>query len=95
MFNKEKSEREVVLYKLLPYCSDVDFNLAVANQKVSDTIFEFQTRFNYWIAIFEASYGNIAFFWNDMNSNESEKIITLNNLIFNLIQNGKEANTEA
>ena len=93
MFNKTKSEREVILYKLLPYCSDVDFNLAVEKERVSEINFEYQTRFSYWIAMFESIYGDITFFWNNMTSPESERIIIINNLIINLIQNGKEANS--
>ena len=51
----------------------------------------------YWISKFEATYGNIATFWNDTEGSESEKTILLNNLIFNLIQtqDGKEASSEA
>lgn len=95
MFNKVKSEREVILYKLLPYSTDDEFQVAVDNSKVSDEIFEFQTRFSYWIAIFEATYGNITVFWVETDASESEKIILLNNLIINLIQtqDGKEANS--
>ncbi len=95
MFNKEKSERETILYKLLPYSSDTDFNLAVEQEMVDDKTFTLQTRFNHWIAIFESNYGNIASFWNDINAPESEKIVLLNNLIYNLIQtkqDGRETN---
>jgi hypothetical protein len=94
MFNREKSKREVILYKLLPYSSDKEFELSVDQMKVDDTTFQFQTRFTYWIAKFESFYGSITNFWNDLNSPESEKIILLNNLIINLIQTnyGKEAN---
>ena len=96
MFNKEKSKKEVILYKLMPYASDKDFELAVANQRVSDLNFEFQTRFTYWINMFESTYGNIVYFWDEIDGSDSEKIILLNNLIFNIIktQNGKEANSE-
>lgn len=92
MYNKEKSKREVILYKLLPYSSDAEFDIAVEKEKVDDKVFELQTRFNYWIAQFESMYGSICTFWENTKSNESEKIILLNNLIFNLIQvnNGKE-----
>lgn len=95
MFNKEKSKREVILYKLMPYASDKDFDYAVAKGNIDPKIFEFQTRFSYWIAIFESNYGNICSFWNSTNANESEKIIVLNNLIYNLITitNGKEADS--
>lgn len=98
MFNKDKSERETILYKLLPYSSDVDFNLAVDQGMVDEKIFALQTRFNHWIAIFESNYGNIASFWNDITAPESEKIVLLNNLIYNLItitktkNDGKETN---
>ena len=97
MFNKEKSKREVILYKIMPYASDKDFELAVEKDRVDDDIFEFQSRFMYWISKFEATYGNIATFWNDTEGSESEKTILLNNLIFNLIQtqDGKEASSEA
>ena len=96
MFNKEKAKREVILYKIMPYASDKDFELAVDKLRVDDDIFEFQTRFMYWITKFESTYGNICTFWYDTEGSESEKIILLNNLIFNLIetQNGKEASSE-
>lgn len=96
MFNKEKAKREVILYKIMPYASDKDFELAVEKLRVDDDIFEFQTRFMYWITKFESTYGNICTFWYDTEGSESEKIILLNNLIFNLIetQNGKEASSE-
>lgn len=93
MFNREKQKREVILYKLLPYASDKEFELAVAQGKVTDELFELQTRFNYWIAQFEAFYGDITAFWNGMNAKDSEKIVLLNNLIINLINNGKETNS--
>ena len=105
MFNKEKQKREVILYKLIPYSSDIDFNLAVDKERVSDENFEFQTRFNYWIAMFESTYGNIAAFWNGMDESEASKIDLLNKLILDLIKtnnnnlttakNGKEANNQA
>lgn len=96
MFNKEKSKKEVILYKLMPYASDKDFELAVDKDKVSDLVFELQTRFSYWIAMFESNYGNIVSFWDNTRGSDSQKIILINNLIYNLIQtqNGKEASSE-
>ena len=96
MYNKEKSKREVILYKLMPYTSDKDFDYANEKDRIDPLIFEFQTRFSYWIAMFESLYGNICTFWNETKANESEKIVLLNNLIFNLITttNGKEASSE-
>jgi hypothetical protein len=103
MFNKEKSKREVLLYKLMPYTSDKDFELAVDNQKISDLNFEYQSRFSYWIAKFESTYGNIVIFYDNLGeAKESEKIISIDNLInilinsntnFKKITNGKETSS--
>lgn len=90
LFNREKSKREVILYKLMPYASDKDFELAISQGLVDETTFKLQTQFSYWVALFEANYGNIVSFWNSMSTKESEKIILLNNLITNFINNGKE-----
>ena len=86
MYNKEKSNREVLLYKLMPYTTDKDFELAITSQRVSDLNFEYQSRFSYWISMFESTYGNILVFYNNLgNAKESEKIISIDNLITNLI----------
>lgn len=97
MFNKMKYNREFILYKLIPYSSDVDFDKALARENiVSNEVFIFQTQFNYWIGKFESQYGDIVIFWDNLGvSKESEKIIYINDLIINLIskQNGgKETN---
>lgn len=94
MFNKDKQKREFVLYKLLPYSSDKDFEVAYEKSIVDYKIFELQTRFDYWIARFESIYGKIELFWNSIDATESEKITEINNLILNLIPNGKEVNSE-
>ena len=73
---------------------------AVANGTVDPVIFEFQTRFSYWVSMFESFYGNIATFWKEMESSESTKLITLNNLMINLIKtntntDGKETSNQS
>lgn len=101
-FNKNKSQRESILYKILPYAVEKDFKTAIDGNQVDPLTFQLQTRFNYWIAMFEARYGNILVFWNDTDSSDSEKLILINNLLTDLIksninlttaQNGKEANS--
>ena len=84
-FNKEKSEREVILYSLIPYTSDKDFETAIEQMAVDKATFQLQTRFNYWISMFEAQYGDIVFFWNDTEATTSEKLIMINNLITQII----------
>lgn len=96
-FNRTKSKREAILYKILPYASDNDFKIAMGSGYMDGTTFQLQTRFNYWVAMFEATYGNILVFWEEMEATESEKLIVINNLITDIIikntQNGKETNS--
>lgn len=84
-FNKEKSEREVLLYSLIPYTSDKDFETAIAQMAVDTVTFQLQTRFNYWINAFEAQYGDIVFFWNNTQATSSEKLIMINKLLNQII----------
>ena len=85
-FNKEKSEREVILYHLLPYVSDKDFIIATESFAVDAVTFQYQSRFNYWIGVFEAQYGDILLFWeSNENATNSEKLMLINNLIINII----------
>ena len=96
MFNKIKYKREFILYKLLPYSTDLDFEKALERENiVSDEVFIMQTQFSYWIAKFESFYGNIVMFWKNLGqSKESDKIVVIRNLIIDLIikstNNGKE-----
>lgn len=101
-FNKDKSHKEEILYKIMPYVSDMDFTVAIANNLVGENTFQLQTRFSHWIALFEASYGSIVEFWMNMESSEAEKILLLTNLLTDLIiknaekpvkieENGKES----
>jgi len=97
MFNKEKAKREWILYHLMPYTSDKDFETALSREGVvSNDTFVLQTQFSYWIASFEAMYGNIVIFWKNLGDmKDSEKILLINKLILNLIQNenGRETNS--
>jgi len=91
-FNKSKMEKEVLLYNLLPYAADEDFEKAIERGQINSTIFEYQTRFNYWIAMFEAQYGNILEFYNSFEADESQRIILINNLITQIIKKDEQTN---
>ena len=83
-FNPMKRQREEILYHLLPYCSDKDFE--TANEKGIDPIlFQYQTRFNYWIGLFEAEFGDILVFWQSLEGSNDEKIKLINSLITQII----------
>lgn len=80
-FNPTKADRDVLLNKLLPYSSDEDFDKAITRNILDDVTFQYQTRFDYWIDIFQANYGDILEFYNLMEGTESEKLVLINNLI--------------
>lgn len=84
-FNPKKAQREVILNHLLPYSDDTDFETAISNQLVDDTTKQYQTRFNYWIGVFEATYGDVVSFWNMIDGEQSEKLMLVNNLIIQII----------
>lgn len=91
-FNIHKAEQEKILYHLIPYVSDMDFDKAIKQNIVDDITFQYQTRFNYWISLFEATYGDIVVFWNDVlnNMKDDEKLFVINKLITNLIKTNYE-----
>lgn len=89
-FNKEKSERNKILYSLLPFTSDADFKLAIEQNLIDDILKKYQLQFNYWISMFEAEYGDITIFYNNFGASNSQKLIAINNLITDLIQTENE-----
>jgi hypothetical protein len=92
-FNKEKACKEKLLYKLIPYVSDKDFEIANTTLELNDTIFELQTRFNYWIATFESIYGDISVFYENLESEENTKLILINNLLNKIINESTTKST--
>lgn len=95
-FNRERTKREAILYDLIPFVSDKDFATASAREGMDDITFQYQTRFTYWIGLFEATYGDIVEFWDAMESTDSEKLILINNLVTNFIKDyAKESKTDS
>lgn len=85
-FNKQRAERETILYTLLPFVSDKDFSTALEQQIVDEQTKQLQLRFTYWISLFEAEFGDITIFYNNLAASNSEKLVMINNLIFDLIK---------
>lgn len=83
--NQDQMSRQKLLYDLMPYVSDIDFDKAITQNTVSDINKEYQLRFNYWIDQFEAYYGNIVQFYKEMEISKAEKLVLINNLIIDLI----------
>ena len=87
--NAEKLSRQVILYNLMPYVSDKDFDTAINQRAVDPVTFQYQTRFNYWVQQFEAMYGDVVVFFNDMETETNAiKFTVINNLILKLIEDG-------
>lgn len=93
-FNKDRGEREVILNRLLPYSSDEDFDKAIT-RGVDDETFQYQTRFDYWIGLFQAEFGDILDFWNNIEGTNSEKLILINNLVLNIIKSSSTNNNNS
>lgn len=85
-FNEDQMNRGRILYRLIPYANAADFKTAVETQSVGEITMQLQTRFNYWIDMFEATYGDIYVFWNQTESTDSEKLLLINRLLDDLIK---------
>jgi hypothetical protein len=85
--NIDQLSRNKLLYDLIPFVHDKDFEIAISSQLVSDINKQYQTRFNYWIGKFEAEYGDIVTFYKELEIDNSQKIILINNLILQIINN--------
>lgn len=84
--NKSLMSRQEILYHLMPFCSDKDFN--EAKDQLDPETFAFQVRFSHWIAVFEAEYGDLLAFYNGMpEASKAQKYLVINNLIKRLIKN--------
>lgn len=85
-FNPDRAKRETLLYQLLPFASDSDFDKALSQNLLNETTKQLQLMFTYWISLFEANYGDITEFYNNLQASNNEKLITINNLLIDLIE---------
>lgn len=84
--NKDQSIRQNILYDLLPYVSDTDFEIA-RDTGIDSITLQYQLRFTYWVGIFEAQYGDIVTFYKELDTDKATKLVTINNLILDIIKN--------
>lgn len=82
--NTDQLSRQTILYKLIPYVSDVDFDKAIARE-IDSVTFQYQTRFDYWVTLFESNFGDIVSFYQETEISDNQKITVINNLIIELI----------
>lgn len=92
MFNKKRADKDVIMYKLMPYASDKDFNSAIASNIVGPTDMQKQLRLSYWLSIFESTYGDLVEFWMMFEDTEESRILQIVNELLNqiIIENGEE-----
>ena len=93
-FNKAQGKRDGILYSVMPYLAQKDFDLAVENNRVDIVTMDLRTNFNYWISLFEATYGDIVIYWEDTLEGmlDSEKIIEINSLLRGIIETSQQKN---
>jgi hypothetical protein len=84
--NIDQSFRNKILYDLIPYCSDKDFEIARDTQSVTDVNLPYQLQFNYWIGLFEERHGNIVIFWKESDGTNEQKLEAINKLIILIIK---------
>jgi hypothetical protein len=82
--NHDQMVRAKLLYDLLPYTTDADFDIA-RSVGLDPITLQYQLRFNYWIGLFEAQYGDIVTFWMDLESDSATRLTLINNLIIQII----------
>ena len=81
-FNKSNSLRQIIMYDLMPYSSDIDFQIAREALQVSPEMMQLQTRFDSWINLFEAKYGDLVVFWESYgDSSTAERLTIIKNLL--------------
>lgn len=85
-FNESARDKQVLLYHLMPYSADEDFEKALENQLADFNTKQYQTRFNYWVGMFEAQFGDILLFFQALEGENSTKILLINNLIVDIIE---------
>lgn len=82
--NHDQMVRQTLLYDLLPYTTDTDFEIA-RGAGLDNTTLQYQLRFNYWIGLFEAQYGDIVTFYSELESDKATRLALINNLILDII----------
>lgn len=88
--NKPLMNRQEILYHLMPFSSDKDFQVAM--DTLDPDTFAYQVRFSYWIAQFEAEYGDLLAFYNAMpEASKAQKYLFINNLIKKLIKDENDS----
>ncbi|TNE74993.1 hypothetical protein EP331_00445 [bacterium] len=94
--NTDRMERDLLLYKIIPFSDNKDFIYSVGLNVVSTADILFQTKFQYFISIFESNYGDIVEFYYNLNGEiDAAKITVIKNLIYNIIKDYEQTSNPA
>ena len=93
--NTERSQRDAILYKLIPFMVNSDFEKALSMSIVTPQEILLQTRFSYFISIFESTYGDLVEFWESIDQSQNEKLIFFKNLLNQIIKDYEEQNKDS
>lgn len=85
-FNGEAAKKDAIMYQLLPFSTQEDFNTALQHNAVEPETVQLQTRFNFWINMFEAKYGDLFVFWQGEEGSDAVKLAVVTGLIYSLIK---------
>ncbi len=91
--NPYQATRAKILYDIIPFVSDKDFEKGIETNIVDELTIKLQVQFNYWISRFESIYGDIVEFYRSSNLDKGEKTTHIKDLIINIIEN--ESSTPA
>ncbi len=84
--NEGKKARQKILYDLMPYSADIDFDRAVSSEAITEENLELYLRFNFWISTFEAQYGDIVEFAMSFNGSDEQRLNFITKLLKALIK---------
>lgn len=90
--NPKKLSRTKILYNLLPYSYDSDFDTALEQEIVSEEQKRLQLQFDYYLNIFEAKYGDIVEFFNSQDNDPQQTFILIKNLLNQIIKQDEQSN---
>ncbi|NQZ55431.1 MAG: hypothetical protein HRS51_02885 [Candidatus Nitrosopelagicus sp.] len=92
--NSGKRAKQQLLYDLMPYATDVDFNKAVELELVSPENKSLYLRFTHWIAIFNENIGDLSEYYSIF-EDKQEAIKEIRQILINLVKENEYSNNSS
>lgn len=84
-YNHRKAKREKILYEILPFTTDAEFQKAIDLNTVSNEAKVLYNQFNYYVGLFESKYGDVVSFFDGINAEDNQRYQAIKSLISDLI----------